>query len=243
MNATRSATPHLRLRPAGRLAATATACALALGVLSSGTAAAAPAGPPPTFWMPNGNDSLLLNAVAVAQITGATGLGVGGVSSQFADSAKRVSPPACAALYQPAEAQAYPNATNVTTVVMSDEKGGAATHLVQQSVVGYADATSASMEFVTIAATWSRCAGAPLTVKSSSGRSKNWTVGLPVPSNGDAVRVATNLGPGGVCERALTNRAAIIVDVMSCALGGGDAAGQAGAIAAKVRDKVAERDG
>ena len=243
MNATRSATPDLRFRPAGRVAATATACALALGVLCAGTAAAAPAGPAPTFWMPNGNDSLLLNADAVAQITGTTGLGVGGVSSQFADGSKRVSPPTCAALYQPAEAQAYPNATNVTSVVMSDEKTGAATHLVQQSVVGYADPTSARMEFVTVAATWSRCAGAALTVKSSSGRSKDWTVGLPVPANGDAVRVATNLGPGGVCERALTNRAAIIVDVMSCALGGGDAAGQAGAIAAKVRDNVAERDG
>ncbi|KAA0093653.1 sensor domain-containing protein [Mycolicibacterium sp. P1-18] len=243
MNVSRSTSRSPRLRSGGRVAAATTAVAVAVGAFSCATAAAAPTGPLPQFWMPNGNDSLLLNADAVAQITGTPGIGVGGVSSQFADSSKRVTPAACAALYQPAEAQAYPHATNVTTVVMSDENNGAATHLVQQSVVGYADVTSARMEAVTVAATWSRCAGAALTVKSGSGTRKNWTVGLPVPSNGEAVRVATNLGPGGVCERALTNRAAIIVDVMSCALGGGDPAGQAGAIAAKIRDHVAERDG
>lgn len=239
MNASRIASRVVARRTVTTLAA----CAAALGALSSGVATAAPAGPPPSFWMPTGNDSLLLNADAVARLVGAAGMGVRGVSSQFADSSQRVTPADCAPLYQPAEATAYPHATNVTTVAMDDEKQGFATRLVQQSVVGYADASVARREFGAVAATWASCAGAKLTTKSASGKSKEWTMGLPAPSDQDAVRVVTNLGPGAVCERALSTRAAIIVDVMSCALGGGDAAGQAGAVAAKIRDNVIGRDG
>src|SRR5689334_11680213 len=110
-----------------RTVATLAACAAALGALSPGVAAAVPASAPPSFWMPTGNDSLLLNADTVARIVGTAGLGVSGVSSQFADSSKRVTPAGCAPLYQPAEATAYPHATNVTTVAMDDETQGVAT--------------------------------------------------------------------------------------------------------------------
>ena len=61
------------------------------------------------------------------------------------------------------------------------------------------------------------------------------------PRRNGAVTVVTNIGPGVVCERAMSVRNDLVADVMVCALGGGDAAGQAEAMAAAVGDNIAKR--
>ena len=178
---------------------------------------------------------------------GTTGIGVGGVSSQFADSSKRVTPAACVALYQPGEAQAYPHATNVTTVVMSDANRRSG-QLISSSRASSATPTSPAPQL-------GRRRPSPrrLVPVCGDGPHCEEPLGQEQELDGRAarrrptatrLRVATNLGPGGVVRTCADHSVRpIIVDVMSCAVGGGDPAGQARTIAAKIRDHVAERDG
>jgi hypothetical protein len=230
-------------RAAARLGIASTVAAVAFSALAGGVAHAAPFAPAPEFWSPNGNESLLLGADQVGTITRAAGLSVTGVSSQFADNSKRVDPANCVGAFQPAEADAYDGSTNVTTVVIDDDRGGSAGHLIQQSVIGFADPAAAQKQFTTATTAWSQCAGRPIDVKTRSGRSNPWLIGVPAPRRNGAVQVVANLGPGVVCERAMTTRNEMVVDVMACAIGGGDAAGQAEAIATAIGDNVAKRNG
>lgn len=228
-------------RAAARLGITTTLAAVALCALAGGVAHAAPFAPVPQFWSPNGNESLLLSADQVGVITRAAGLKVSGVSSQFSDSSKRVNPASCVGAFQPAEADAYDGSTNVTTVVIGDDPSGSAGHLVQQSVVGFADPAAAQKQLTAATTAWSQCAGHPIDVKTRSGRANPWLIGVPAGRRGGTVQVVTNLGPGVVCERAMSVRNEMVVDVMACTIGGGDAAGQAEAIAADIADNVAKR--
>lgn len=220
------------------------AAALAVGLLAPGAAHAMPRTPAPQFWSPNGNESLLLDADDTATITRTPGLRVTGVSSQFVDSAKRVDPANCVVAFQPAERSVYPDSTNATTVVIDDgTRSRDATRLVQQSVIGFPDATTAQRGFDSASAAWRQCGAQTVTVKTRSGRAAPWVMGIPAPRRGGTVLTATNLGPSVNCERALSARNEVIVDVRVCALGTGDAVGQAETIAAAVADNVANRAG
>jgi len=225
------------------LSLAACAAGVAFATLSTGSAGATPSAPVPLFWSPNGNESLLLPAAQIGSITGTGRLAVTGVSSQFADHSKKVTPTSCVAAYQPAERAAYPDAVNVTTVAVDD--GGRSsdpTRLVQQSVVGFPDATTAQKRFDAVSATWEGCSTQPVTVATRSGLPNPWAMGT-APRRDGAVAVVTNIGPGVVCERAMSVRDELVADVMVCALGGGDANGQADAIAAAVGANIAKRTG
>lgn len=231
-----------RGRRVGATASAAAAAFIALGALSPGVAHASPLTPPPQFWSPDGNESVLLNAADVAAITRTRGLRVTDVSSRFADGSARVEPPACVVALQPADRFAYPDAINVTTVVIDDgARGRETTRIVQQSVVDFTDASAARARFDSASAAWARCGGQPVTMKTRSGSVASWSMGAPAPRHGGAVLTAVNLGPGLNCERAMSLREGLVVDVRVCALGDGGSAGQAEVIAAAVGDKATQR--
>lgn len=241
---TRAASFRRRItRAATTVSVAACVAGAALATTSTGLAGATPIAPVPLFWSPNGNESLLLPAVQIGSITGTGRLAVTGVSSQFADHSKKVTPTGCVAAYQPAERAAYPDAVNVTTVAVDD--GGRSsdpTRLVQQSIVGFPDADTAQKRFDAVSAAWAGCGTQPVTVATRSGLPNPWAMGTAPRRNG-AVAVATNVGPGVVCERAMTVRGELVADVMACALGGGDANGQADSIAAAIGANIAKRTG
>jgi PknH-like extracellular domain len=214
---------------------TAVALASAVGMLLPAAANASPLNSAPEFWSPHGNESLLLTATDVAGITRARGLHVADVSAVFADDSKRVEPVECVVAYQPAERPTYPDAINATTVVMHDSTWGLpAGRLVQQSIVGFRDASAARQAFDAASAAWTRCGARTVTVEGRSGRPAPWLMGAPTHRGDGAVLAAANRGPEVNCERAMALRKEDIVDVRVCALGNGDTAGQAEAIAAVV---------
>lgn len=109
-------------------------------------------------------------------------------------------------------------------------------HLVTNAVIDYSSAQAANDFAARQAQAWAKCDGKSLTSTAPGQETLTWSVGTTANRNGTLSVLLTQEGSGGWgCQRALTARNNIVVDVRSCGL---DRTDQAIAIATKIADRI-----
>ncbi|OLO98614.1 hypothetical protein BVU76_29945 [Mycolicibacterium porcinum] len=236
----RQAAPVTRLATAGVLAAMAIAG-------STGTAAAAPTTPLPTFsWsgtdsspLAGSLDGLLLNARQVSRIAG--------TNSELRDSKVdpnlgnqyTVTPPQCLSAYAPGQAGAYADAApeQVAFKSVTSPRDSSTERLsVWEGVVEF-DTKQDSLDFMTrTASSWKSCSG--LTVTEAEGGS--WEMGQTKVND---ARTVVTLGQeasdgSSSCERAMAAYRNVFIDVMYCSPDH-DPSGKAAAVVGAIAEQAA----
>jgi hypothetical protein len=182
-------------------------------------------------------DGLLLSPAEIDTAVGATGMAVAGTSTSLAEDI--TVPPdapaekaACVGIAGTAEAQAYAGggSTAVRDQVLQAPSGNSAPLSAGQAVVLFPTADDAAAFFAGSAQKWPLCpgynaGGSPVKVGDVSNNEGMLATSITVQNEGE---------PNSVCERALTVKNNVAIDVSTCGGSSGSAVKIANQIAAKV---------
>jgi serine/threonine kinase PknH len=193
--------------------------------------------PPPPPVAAEVLDGLLLSPAEINTAMGATGITVSGTSTDMSDDSANVPDKDCRFLYS-AETSVY-NGSGWTGMRSQDlhEPGDDYDHEVWQAVVSFPAANDAARFFSASAQRWPACSNRQFHYIAPGQPDKVWTVGPIANTNGTLSTTETlENGYGWACQRALTVRNNVAIDVMACSVNPAHAAvfNIADQIAAKV---------
>jgi hypothetical protein len=182
--------------------------------------------------------ALLLDAAAINSIEGASDIALksdpsGSTSVYFGLDNDR---PECGEVQGPALQEVLDGSgwIGVRTQEFSDP--GADQHLIHNAAIYFPDAKAANDFAAKQAQAWAKCDGATLHIKPHTETPSNWLVGTATDRDGMLSITNTQEGGGGwQCQRALTARSNIVIDIRSC---GENRTEQAIGIAARMAERV-----
>lgn len=184
---------------------------------------------------------LLLDVTTINSVEGATAMAL--VADDHPDypyAGLKTSPLDCEGVAQPAVKSVLQGSGWIGLQAQYvREPGDNLMHGVTQAVISYPTADAANGFFAKQADTWSGCSGKHLTVTGTKNNLIGLTVGNVTNSDG-MLRALVNQegGDGWACQRAMTVRANVVIDVRSCSFNTVD---EASTIAGKIGDRVATR--
>lgn len=163
---------------------------------------------------------LLLAPAAINTIMGATDM-VSGSQMDAPFSSLRFSPKECGGLYTPGEDSTYRWGSQHYTALSLQgvhEDTQPRQHLVVQSVATYQDAATAQQFKSTQEAAWTACANRTITVRFDDGKSEKAVAGTPGADQDVLTQTVTNpyAGDGMTCQRAITTKSNVVIDVRAC---------------------------
>jgi hypothetical protein len=182
-------------------------------------------------------DGLFLSPDQINTAMGTTGMTAGQSGAKLADDTALISDKNCLAVQDSAELAVY-SGSGWTTVrgEVFQQPADKLTEFVDQAVVLFPDATRAAAFFTAAPAQWQSCANRQFTETAAGQSPATWTVGAVSNTNGTlSVRKTREGGNGWNCQRALTVRNNVAVDVMACSYRQGEFAVN---IAHEIADKV-----
>ncbi len=180
----------------------------------------------------------LLNPSEVDAAMGTTGMTVAGRYVKMDDHSAAVSEKNCLVMYGPGEPSVYADSGVAATraqFLKDAEASSKIKHAAFQTVVSFQSAEKATEFYAASAERWSACADRRYTITLPESK-MTWAVG-PV-SNTEGTLSATETREGGqpwVCQRALTVRNNVAVDITACSSKPANAAVD---IAHKIADKL-----
>jgi hypothetical protein len=182
-------------------------------------------------------DGLLLSPEQINTAVGTTGMTVTASNTTMVDDTSRVSDKNCLAVHEGGEGAVYAGSGWTAVRDQVVRTADQVTDSVGQIVILFPDATSAAAFFAASPAQWQSCANRQYTSTNPDKR-LTWTVGPVSNTNGmlsvRRTEAAANAN-GYNCQRALTVRNNIAVDVTTCSDAEGEfAVNIAHQIAAKV---------
>jgi serine/threonine kinase PknH len=177
--------------------------------------------PPPPQPLPVAAlDGLLLTPDQINTAMGATAMTVDGGTtySSVQDDSAVVSDRDCVVMDGAAEPAVYAGSGWIAMRGQTvKEPGDSWTHSVHQEVVSFASANDAAAFFSTSTQRWPACANRKFTVTLANTPATVWTVGPVSDTNGTlSVTKTVEGGDGYACQRALTVRNNVAVDVSAC---------------------------
>jgi hypothetical protein len=164
-------------------------------------------------------DGLLLSSVEVSAAMGATAMTVAGTYDKVDDHSAVVSDRNCLVMYGPGEPSVYDGsgASDTRAQFLKDVADSSqAKHAAFQTVVSFSSADQAAAFFIASSKRWSACSNLRYTVTLPQ-LTAVWDVG-PL-SNTDGILSATETRQGGqgwACQRALTVRNDVAIDITAC---------------------------
>jgi PknH-like extracellular domain len=172
-------------------------------------------------------DALLLSPAEVNTAMGATDMTFPpgfNPDAMFDDSAG-ISDKACLFATDPAEQPVYAGSGyTASRKQVLREPVDNYTHLVAEAAVAFPTAAAAGAFFTASTQSWAGCSNRQYTFTPQGHPAETWQVGAVSNSNGMLSVQLTNVGLNGYgCERALTVRKTVAVDVIACAYSPGDA--------------------
>jgi len=181
---------------------------------------------------------LLLSAADVDAAAHTSGMRVvkGPLTKMWDDSAV-IDNQRCLAPWSPAQGKVYAGSdwSVVRGEILKDgsASGEDAKHSVVQMVVHFPKADTAQAFFARSSSAWSDCENASVTATTSDGRRQLWTLGDFTHTDDTLTMTQRMTGGDGTCQRALTVRSNVAIDVMAC---GADVSAQAKDVAAAIAD-------
>jgi PknH-like extracellular domain len=167
---------------------------------------------------------LLLSEAEINAALGATGIAVlpPGPLDTPSDNSSQVTNKDCLVMVGPAQTSVYTGSGYVAAHQQSfqdDPDIAKAKYLVNEAVVSFPSATHATSFLSASAKSWPACSNLAFEVQEKAVKS-TWSVGPVSNTNGTLSATRTQEGLGGwACQRALTVRNNVAVDVVSCAFG------------------------
>jgi hypothetical protein len=161
----------------------------------------------------------LLNPTEVNSAMSATGMTAAGTYAKMDDHSAVVSDKNCLVMYGPGEPSVYAGSGVSATraqFLKDAADGSQAKHAAFQAVVSFQSAEKATEFFTASAQRWSTCSNLHYTITLPKSTT-TWNVG-PV-SNTDGTLSATETregGPGWACQRALTVKNNVAIDITAC---------------------------
>jgi serine/threonine-protein kinase len=187
------------------------------------TSTPAPAPPPPPVQIDVAAlPGLLLTADEIGQRMGAPGMAAQTMETK-AMVAGTITPPNCAGAWGPVHEATY-NGSGYTGFAAQPVND--ATHKVVQAVVSFPDAGAAKAFYDKQISDWNACKFTDVSAQYNGGKPNEATLGVPGVT-GDVLTLLVmsknSETPGMQCERAMTARGNVIVDVRACTPGVGSA--------------------
>jgi serine/threonine kinase PknH len=169
-------------------------------------------------------DGLLLSTDQIDTAMGTTGMTVINSDTNLVDDTAHISDKNCLAVYDGGELPVY--AGSRWTAIRGQllhQPGDTWTAYVHQAVVLFPDATDAAAFFNASETRWQSCANRQYTFTPAGLPPTNWTVRAVSNTNGTlTVRQTEEGGNDWACQRALTVRNNVAVDVLACGYSQGD---------------------
>lgn len=187
---------------------------------------------PPTV-SPSDLERLLLPEPDVESLMGATDLTAHGTDTKLR--ATEVDPSDCTSAMGPASIEAYGGSNWIATRAQHLQSEKPMQLKVQQAVVSFETPDAADEFYSRAIDNWTSCVGRYVTYRGENS-DRGWTLGDVGETDGVAT-LAAHLegGDGWECQRGLTTKSNVIVDVRVCARGVGDKGARvAEAIAARI---------
>lgn len=177
--------------------------------------AAPPPPPPPPVIAPDALGGFLLPADQISQLMGSPGMTLAVTDNTMI--AGTVTPPNCTGAWGPVHAATYDGSgfTGMTAQAVNNDP----THKVVEAAVSFPDAPAAQAFYDRQVADWNGCKFAKITAQYGSAKPNGATLGVPSTAGGIlslAVVAETSAVANMQCERAMTVRANVIVDVRAC---------------------------
>jgi len=161
-------------------------------------------------------DGLLLSPADINATMGATGMTLDHTRTVM-DDASNVADKACLPMAGPLVAPVYAGSgwTAFREQVLR-EPGDQWTHGADQGVVLFSSAHDAGAFFTASAQRWPACANRQYTVTHAGKPDSVWTGGPVSNTNGTLTATSTRQGTDWACQRALTARNNVVIDVSAC---------------------------
>lgn len=149
----------------------------------------------------------------------------------------QTSPPQCASVVVPVAKAAYlPAGPRATYVQALHDPDTNQLHTVFDGVTTFSTESAATAFVNQPALTWQSCRVSPIVVDPNKDKPMTWTV-QDIAQRGDILTASTTLQNGGsVCQRALTAKRNVVIDVTTCT-------GNPGSAATTLASKIAQRLG
>ncbi|WP_197417594.1 sensor domain-containing protein [Mycobacterium sp. GA-2829] len=178
------------------------------------TAAPPPPPPPPPVIAPEALGGFLLPAEQIGQIMGSPGMKVGATDNNMIEG--DVTPPNCTGAWGPVHANTYNGSgfTGMTAQAVNNDP----THKLVQGLVAFPNAAAAQAFYDRQVADWNGCKFAKITATYGS-TTNGATLSVPSTTGGILSLMVvsdTSTVAGMQCERAMTLRNNVIVDVRAC---------------------------
>lgn len=180
-------------------------------------------------------DGLLLSPVQINADMGATGMTVKDTSTKMGDDSNNIPDKDCLPVYSAGEAPVYAGSNwNAIREQHVNEPVNDVAHYVDQVLVSFPSANNAAAFFTASTQRWQACSNRKYTDTFKSTPTV-WTNGPISNTNGTLSTVATAEDVKWTCQRALTVRNNVAIDIVACSANPADSAVNiANQIAAKV---------
>lgn len=181
-------------------------------------------------------DGLLLSPAEIDRFVAATGLAVAQRYNDMGDNSAAMVERDCLIVFTTDAAVYAGSDWSAVRGQILKEPGETMSHFVQQAVVAFPTAGDATAFFTTSAQRWSACSDHRFTYTKAGQPAVVWTVGSIKNSDGVLTVLRTEEGADGwACQRALSVRNNVAIDVMACSTKPGNAAADIGnRIASKI---------
>jgi serine/threonine kinase PknH len=163
-------------------------------------------------------DGLLLSPDQINTAMGATAMTVGQTYTRMADAGPNVADVNCRSVHNSAESSAFADSGwTALRGQQMQEPGDNFTHFVKQNVVSFPSATAAAAFFDASTHRWPACSNRQYTFTQSGQPNSVWTAG-PISTTAGTLSTTTTEegGNGWACQRALTVRNNVAVDIGAC---------------------------
>jgi serine/threonine-protein kinase len=170
-------------------------------------------------------EGLLLSPADINAAMGASGMTVAGGINVMDDDSAAMPDKDCRFADGPAEEPAYVGSGWTAVRGGAVQEPGHVTHFVGMTVVSFPSAGDAAAFFTASARRWPACSNRQYTYSEAGNPDVVWTVGPVTNTNGTLSTTKTQEGANGwACQRALTARNNVAIDVNACSYSLSDSA-------------------
>lgn len=182
---------------------------------------------------------LLVSAEQISTIMGGSAMMAEPVQENMFDDAANMAERDCIGTWLPAQAAAYTGSgwDAVEAQKLRAPDAQVWQYGVIQAVVGFPSRQSAQKFLSAQTAAWKACAGKPFTVTPPGSPAQQWTFGqFTIVDTTSSIPITMN-GFAGSCQRAISTRSNVVIDVAACQ---NDATNQAGTIVHDIAAKITQ---
>jgi serine/threonine-protein kinase len=181
--------------------------------------------------------ALLVSADQISTVMGGSAMTAEPLQENMFDDAANISERDCVGTWLPAQAAAYTGSgwDAVEAQKLRAPDGQVWQHGAIQAVIGFPSLQSAEKFLSAQSAAWKTCAGKRFTVTPPGSPAQQWTFGQFSAVDAASSIPITMDGFAGSCQRAITARGNVVIDVAACQ---SEVANQAGTIVHDIAAKI-----